>query len=200
MTDTLAPTRRVAMAALAAAAGVGFGLAARAAQTGEQEMTDAALAAHAHDWDWLVGKWNVKHRRLKGRLEGSTTWEVFDGSCEMRRMLDGFGNVDDNVLELPGGTYRAMGIRAFDPATRRWAIWWLDSRTPAVIEPPVFGAFKNGIGTFMGDDTFKGKPVKVRFQWSEITARSALWEQAFSPDGGHTWETNWVMRFERASA
>ena len=200
MSDTLAPTRRVAMAALAAAAGLGFGLAARAAQTGEHKMTDAGLAAHAHDWDWLVGKWNVTHRRLKGRLEGSTTWQEFNGTCDMRPTLGGFGNVDDNVLELPEGTYRAVGIRAFDPATWRWVIWWLDARTPTAIEPPVYGAFKDGIGTFMGDDTFKGKPIKVRFQWSEITANSALWQQAFSPDGGATWETNWMMRFTRAAA
>ncbi len=162
-------------------------------------MTDAVLMAHAHDWDWLVGKWNVKHRRLQARLEGSTTWQEFNGTCDMRPMLGGFGNVDDNVVELPEGTYRALGIRAFDPATRRWAIWWLDARTPTVIEPPVFGAFRDGIGTFVGDDTFKGKSIKVRFQWSEITATSALWQQAFSPDGGATWETNWLMRFTRAA-
>jgi hypothetical protein len=160
--------------------------------------TDASLAAHAHDWDWLVGTWNVKHRRLKGRLEGSTTWEEFDGTSTLWLTLGGFGTIDDNVLELREGTYRAVTIRAFDPATRRWAIWWLDGRSPTSIEPPVYGGFVDGVGTFMGDDTFKGRPIKVRFRWSEITATSALWEQAFSPDGGATWETNWVMRFTRA--
>lgn len=160
-------------------------------------MTDTAVAAHVHDWDWLIGKWNVKHRRLKGRLEGSTTWQSFNGSCDMRPMLDGFGNVDDNVVELPEGAYRAMGIRAFDPATRRWAIWWLDARAPTTIEPPVYGAFKDGVGTFIGDDAFKGKPIKVRFQWTRIDTPSPRWEQAFSPDGGKTWETNWVMDFVR---
>lgn len=196
MIDTISATRRLAMTGFAAMAG--FGLTLRAAQTGEQEMIDTALAAHAHDWDWLVGTWNVKHRRLKGRLEGSTTWEEFNGTSRLWLTLGGFGTIDDNVVELPGGTYRAMTIRAFDPTTRRWAIWWLDARTPTAIEPPVYGSFKDGIGTFMGDDTFKGKPIKVRFQWSEITAMSARWEQAFSPDGGTTWETNWVMLFTRA--
>ena len=31
------------------------------------------------------------------------------------------------------------------------------------------------------------------------TPASAHWEQAFSPDGGKTWEVNWVMEFSRAS-
>ena len=62
------------------------------------------------------------------------------------------------------------------------------------------GGFKDGIGTFLADETFNGRPIKVRFRWSEITPKSARWEQAFSPDGGATWETNWVMHFSRAGA
>lgn len=160
---------------------------------------DTALAAHAHDWDWLVGTWNVKHRRLKARLAGSREWATFEGTSEMWLSMAGFGTLDDNVLQLPEGTYRAVTIRAFDPATRRWAIWWLDSRQPASIEPPVYGGFQNGVGLFVGDDTLNGKPIKVRFQWLDITPHSARWEQAFSPDGGATWETNWVMQFTRAA-
>jgi hypothetical protein len=38
----------------------------------------------------------------------------------------------------------------------------------------------------------------VRFLWTDITPASARWQQAFSEDGGASWETNWVMEFERA--
>jgi len=157
-----------------------------------------ALTGHEHDWDWLVGSWNVKHRRLKGRLVGSTTWEEFNGTSTLWLTLGGLGTVDDNLLELPGGTYRAVGMRAFDPKTGHWAIWWLDGRNPTTIDPPVYGGFKDGVGTFTGDDTLDGKPIKVRFQWTEMKANSAHWEQAFSPDGGATWEVNWRMQFTRA--
>jgi hypothetical protein len=111
--------------------------------------------------------------------------------------MGGFGNVDDNVVEIPSGTYRAMSIRAFDAATRRWAIWWLDARTPDRIEPPVFGRFENGVGLFEGDDTLRGQPIKVRFEWSDITTNRPRWQQSFSPDGGATWEVNWVNWFTR---
>ena len=151
-----------------------------------------------HDFDFLVGAWNVRHRRLKLRLADSRDWETFTGTSKLWLTLGGLGTVDDNVLELPGGSYRAMTIRAFDAATGKWAIWWLDQRTPTRIEPPVYGSFRNGVGVFIGDDTFNGRPIKVRFQWSDITANTAHWDQAFSPDGGATWETNWHMDFVRA--
>jgi hypothetical protein len=167
------------------------------AQTGDHRMTDADLVRHAHDWDWLAGSWNVRHRRLNGRLVGSTDWQEFDGTCRMVPTLAGLGNMDDNWLDLPSGAYRAMGIRAFNPDTAQWSIWWLDARVQT-IEPPVRGGFANGVGIFQGEDTLRGQPIIVRFMWSEITANSARWEQAFSPDAGATWEVNWVMHFTRA--
>ena len=166
------------------------------AKSGESIHTSSA----PRDWDFLVGRWNVKHRRLKARLAGSTEWEEFNGTSVLWLTMGGAGTFDENVLELPSGTYRANGIRAYDPKSRQWSIWWLDERHPTYIEPPVMGGFKEGLGTFVGDDTLNGRPIKVRFQWSKITSNSAHWEQAFSPDGGATWEVNWAMDFTRARA
>lgn len=150
-----------------------------------------------HDFDFLRGHWRVHHRRLRERLAGDDRWEEFEGRCSMQPLMAGFGNVDDNLLHLPAGSYRAVGLRSFDRATRRWAIWWLDERQPHTIETPVVGSFENGVGTFLADDTFKGRPIKVRFQWTETHTAEPRWAQAFSADGGKTWETNWSMRFER---
>lgn len=161
-------------------------------------MSEAeALERHRHDWDWLIGSWTVRHHRLRARLAGSNDWDEFDGACTMVPTLNGFGNMDDNWLDPPSGAYRAMGVRAFNPETRLWSIWWFDERSH-VIEPPVRGGFANGVGRFEGDDTFNGRPIRVYFQWSNITANSARWEQAFSTDGGASWEVNWWMEFRRA--
>ena len=146
-----------------------------------------------HDFDFLPGTYRVHHRRLVARLAGSDEWQEFDGMSTAWPILGGAGNVDDNVLELPDGTYRAISIRTFDPSTDQWRIWWLDGRAPARLDPPVTGSFENGIGTFIGDDTFNGRPILVRYLWSNITDRTWRWEQSFSPDGGTTWEANWIM-------
>ena len=149
-----------------------------------------------HDFDFFFGRWSVQHRRLVDRLVGDTRWEIFGGTCEVWPTLGGFGNIDDNVLDLPAGQYRAMTIRKFDPESGKWSIWWLDGRSEG-IEPPVHGAFKQGVGIFVGDDLFKGKPIKVRFEWSETASSNPRWRQAFSGDGGATWEVNWEMTFSR---
>jgi hypothetical protein len=169
-------------------------------------MQQSISAAHARgdhsgdgrsDFDFLIGRWSIRNRRLQKRLKADTIWDEFAGATEMRPILGGLGNIDDNINELPTGAYRAVSIRAFNPETLMWSIWWLDSRNSA-IEPPVQGSFRDGVGTFLGKDVFEGRPILVRFIWSRITAQSARWEQAFSDDEGASWETNWIMDFERS--
>lgn len=148
-------------------------------------------------FDFFIGRWTVRHRRLKARLAGSTEWIAFGGTCETRKILQGQGNMDDNVIDLPGDRYAAVTTRLFDPKTGLWSIYWIDGRYLS-IDTPVKGRFENGVGLFYCDDVLEGRPIRVRFTWSDITADSARWAQAFSADGGETWETNWIMEFTAA--
>jgi hypothetical protein len=150
------------------------------------------------DFDFFVGEWTVEHKRLKARLAGCTDWDSFSGSCSMHKIMGGFGNIDDNIVELPAGPYRAATIRSFDPKARTWSIWWLDARAPGSLDVPVVGSFVDGVGTFLAHDTLNGQPIIVRFLWTIPAPDRPRWEQAFSPDGGKTWETNWVMNFTRS--
>ena len=123
----------------------------------------------ASDFDFFIGDWRVEHRRLKERLAGCTDWDVFAGTTSTRKILGGMGNCDDNHLELPGDPYCALTVRTFDPASN------------------------------FVKDTFKGKPIVVRFLWRVLPDGTPRWEQAFSPDDGTTWETNWTMEFKKAA-
>lgn len=162
------------------------------------DVAVTATQEPSHDFDFLVGRWRVQHRRLRTRLRHDTAWEQFPGTLVAMPLLGGQANVDDNVLELPAGRYRAATLRAFDPASGNWSIWWLDGRSPRHLDPPVVGRFERGVGTFYADDSHEGRPIRVRFVWSGITATRAHWEQAYSDDGGRSWETNWLMDFERS--
>lgn len=150
-----------------------------------------------NDFDFLFGRWRVRHRRLRERLAGNDEWQEFDGTCVSQAILDGLGNIDDNLLHLPAGTYRGAGLRSFDERSKQWAIWWLDSRSPHTLDAPVMGGFEDGTGSFYADDTFNARPIRVRFLWTDTSTPSPRWEQAFSPDDGKTWEVNWKMTFTR---
>jgi hypothetical protein len=90
-----------------------------------------------------------------------------------------------------------VALRAYDPEKKQWYIWWLDGRSPGQIDVPAVGRFENGVGTFYADDTFKGKPIRVRYLWTGVTSNTPHWEQAFSVDAGQTWETNWIWDFTK---
>jgi hypothetical protein len=164
---------------------------------GAVQATETTSSPHSgmHDFDFLIGEWRVHHHRLK---PDSQEWVDFDGTCTNRKLMDGGANMEEHALPAPYGAYRAIALRAYDPKTDQWAIWWLDGRYPSgPLDPPVKGRFENGVGTFYGDYMQDGKPMRLRFIWSDIAPTSARWEQAFSSDGGKTWATNWIMNFNR---
>lgn len=149
----------------------------------------------SHDFDFWFGRWHVANERLKERLVGSTEWERFEATQECQPILGGIGNIDDFRTDWNDG-FVGMTLRLFDLGRREWSLYWAGNRD-GVLQPPVVGRFENGVGTFFGRDVHRGTPVRVRFLWSEITAQSALWQQAFSTDEGENWETNWIMRMTR---
>lgn len=167
---------------------------------------DAALAAKSpdnlaslHDFDFLVGDWQVHHRRLKERLVGSHEWIEFDGTLSMHQLMNGWANVGDNLFNLPSGPYRGVGLRAYDATTGQWASWCLDGRNPfGDLDPPVKGHFANGVGIFLADDVFNGQTVRVRVRWTFAAGGTPRWEQSYSTDGGKTWEINWISDFTKA--
>jgi len=149
-----------------------------------------------NDFDFLIGAWKVHHRRLKERLKGSIDWDECEGEMVDKKILNGLGNMDENILHWKTGPIHAISLRVFNPESKEWSIHWSTDQT-GILDVPVIGGFNNGRGEFYSQEVFEGRHIYNRFIWSKITANSCQWEQAFSEDGGKTWETNWVMEFER---
>jgi len=150
-----------------------------------------------NDFDFLTGTWKVHHKLLKGRLSGSTEWDEFEGTCVDKKILNGLGNFDEVIMYTATGTFNAVALRLFDINSKEWSIYWA-AGTSGMLDVPMVGGFKDGRGEFYAQEVFEGRHIFSRFIWSKITATSCQWEQAFSEDGGKTWETNWIMGHERA--
>lgn len=148
------------------------------------------------DFDFLAGSWKVRNRKLKERLKGSDEWLEFEHTQVGRTHLNGMVSIDANHSD---GGWSGFTIRIYDVAAREWAVYWIDGRTGRLDPIPARGGFTDGVGELFSDEEWEGTPIRCRFRWSGITADSARWEQAFSTDGGQTWETNWISEFSRVS-
>lgn len=189
------PYTFLALAALLAAFG-GHGPAASADSSDGQgaAVAPAGMRDGSHDFDFLIGKWKMTNHVLVGRLVGSHEWADFTAYDDNFPMPGGLGNED--VLKTDHWKdFEGLTLRTYDPGTGLWRLYWVDNRFSAgVIQPPVMGKFEGKVGVFEGPDTLRGKPVTVRYTWTVNPKGSksvAHWEQAFSPDGGKTWEVNW---------
>jgi hypothetical protein len=157
-----------------------------------------SAASSQHDFDFLVGHWKIYNRKLKTRLAGCTGWLEFDAHQEMRHILNGTGNMDIFKTTIDDKSFEGMTLRLFDPVSRLWSIYWADSNA-GKLDPPVIGSFENNIGTFACRDVFNGKDILVKFIWDKTNPEQPVWSQAFSDDGGKTWEWNWYMYMTRAT-
>lgn len=154
----------------------------------------------ARDFDFLHGSWRIANERLVLRLSNSDAWERFEAEGICQPILGGIGNIDSfRPLSGDWNGYKGAALRLFHPESGLWSIYWADN-VLCGLTPPVVGRFTDTVGEFFGDDTHGGAPVRVRFRWSGITPTTARWEQAFSADGGLSWEKNWTMAFMRENA
>ena len=144
-----------------------------------------------HDFDFEIGTWQTKVSRLQKPLSGSTAWVEYEGTTVVRKIWDGRANLVELDVSSPVGRIEALSLRLYNPETRKWSLNFASSRG-GTLSPPTIGEFKNGRGEFFSQESLDGKPILVRFVISDITPTSCHFEQAFSADGGKTWEVNWI--------
>jgi hypothetical protein len=167
---------------------------------GEKPKTEPATAVRdgRHDFDFWFGKWKVHNRRLMKPLTGSTEWVQFDGTSVARPLWDGRANIDEFEADAPSGHIEGMTVRTYNAKTGDWSLYWANAANGVISLPATVGHFTDAHkGEFFDQETFNGKPIVVRYTWTVIDANSCRWEQAFSADGGKTWETNWISENTR---
>jgi hypothetical protein len=152
-----------------------------------------------HDFDWMFGTWKAHLKRLVNPLTGSTTWVEYEGTQVTRKIWGGRANLDEFVADTADKKthLEGMTVRLYSPETHQWSIYWATSKTGTIAMPPTVGHYTNGRGEFYDEEEFNGRHIVVRYTWSDITATSAHFEQAFSVDGGKTWEPNWISTITR---
>jgi hypothetical protein len=162
-----------------------------------QPVLPAAQDGGPGDFDFEIGAWKAHVSRLDHPLTDSSTWLEYDGTSVVRKVWEGRANLGELEVEGPAGRIEGLTLRLFNARARQWNITWANSREGTLDRATMFGAFKDGRGEFFGQDSLDGRAIYVRFVFSNITPTSFRFEQAFSADGGKTWQVNWQATFTR---
>lgn len=161
--------------------------------------TEQTADAHdgQHDFDFEFGSWKVQLKRLLHPLAGSNSWVELDGTSIVRKVWDGRANLGELQVTNGDGHIEGLSLRLYNPQTHEWSIYWASSRDGSLGMPPMIGQFRNGRGEFFDQELFNGASIQARFIFSDVSPTSFRLEQAFSADGGKTWEPNWIANFSR---
>jgi hypothetical protein len=151
------------------------------------------------DFDFEIGTWRTRLKRLSKPLTGSGTWIEYEGTTVVRKVWNGSANLVELDVAGPAGRIEALSLRLYNPEARQWSLNF-SSIKGGTMSPPTIGEFRNGRGEFYSQETLDGRAILVRFVISGITADSCHFEQAFSDDGGKTWEVNWIATDTRVAA
>ncbi len=144
-----------------------------------------------HDFDFEIGTWKTHLRRLVRPLTGSTTWVEYDGTTVVRKVFDGRANLVELKVNGPAGHFEGLSLRLYNRQSRQWSLNFANIND-GTLSTPTIGEFKDGRGEFYDQEAYNGRAVLVRFVITKITDDSYRFEQAFSDDGGKTWEVNWI--------
>jgi hypothetical protein len=144
-----------------------------------------------HDFDFEIGSWKTHISRLQHPMTGSTTWVELDGTSIVSKVWDGRANLVELDVRGPSGRIQGLSLRLYNPEARQWSLNFSNSAA-GVLTSPTIGQFRNGRGEFFGPDTLAGRAIYVRFIIACANTDSCRFEQAFSDDGGKTWEVNWI--------
>lgn len=148
------------------------------------------------DFDFELGEWQMKLKRRIDPLAGSDKWVEYEGPSVVRKVWDGKANLGEIDVKGAAGRIQGLSLRVYNPTSRQWSITYASSAS-GMLGAPMVGGFRQGRGEFYNHETYRGRAIFVRFVFSDIAARSFRLEQAFSEDGGKTWEANWVAGFSR---
>lgn len=153
----------------------------------------------SHDFDFLIGNWKAHVRRLPDRLNNSTVWVEYDGISNHKKILDSNANFEEFEVTSPDKKLhiKAQTLRLYNPTSHQWSIYPVDVDNGTLGLPPMIGAFTGNRGEFYDQEDFKGRAILVRYVWLNLSPQSARMEQSFSPDGGKSWEVNWICELSR---
>jgi hypothetical protein len=110
----------------------------------------------------------------------------------VRRVWGGRANLAEIETQGPSGHLQFLALRLYNPQSHQWNLLFANSNGGVLRTPALIGEFKDKLGVFYDQEPYNDRTILVRFTFRSLTADSSRDEEAFSADGGKTWEVNWI--------
>jgi hypothetical protein len=149
-----------------------------------------------HDFDFNIGVWKTHIKRILNPLPGSANSIELNGTVTVRKVWDGRAQLEEIEADGPNGHWEGLTLFLYNPEAHQWSQTFADGKT-GVLTAPLIGAFKDGRGELLSQETFDGRSILVRAVWSDITPNSHHFEESHSDDGGKTWAPAFIANLTR---
>ncbi len=149
-----------------------------------------------HDFDFNIGSWktHIKYRRVSPA--GAVDWVEMNGTVVVRKIWNGKGELEELEADGPAGHFEGATLFLFNPQSGQWSQTFANSND-GTLTAPLIGDFKSGRGELYAQEAYHGKVVLLRGVWSAIAPNSHQFEEAFSEDGGKTWQPSFIGTLTR---
>jgi hypothetical protein len=142
----------------------------------------------AHDFDFNFGVWKSHITRLVHPLTDSKESIELNGTVAVRKVWDGKAWLEEMEADGPKGHWQGMTLFLYNPQSHQWSQTFVNS-SQGVVAGTLTGSFQDGREELYSQDTVDGRAILVRGTWSNIAADSHRYQEAYSTDGGKTWQT-----------
>ena len=151
----------------------------------------------SHEFDFDFGTWHTHTKRMLHPLSGDQEWTELDGTTVVTPVWGGRANLAEYKATGASATLELLALRVYNPTTHQWSINFATPGGGELSSTPGIGAFKDGRIEFYDQERFNDKTILLRFSLFGGAPDGAQSEQAFSVDGGKTWEINWINQYTR---
>jgi hypothetical protein len=123
----------------------------------------------SHDFDFELGTWRIKVKKLEHPLSRQQKWLDYTGTSTTRPLWNGKAQIVELEIDSPtAGHLEGMVVRLYSPASHQWSLNWSNAKN-AHFDVPTVGEFRGGRGELYDMEEFDGRMILVRAAWSNIT-------------------------------
>ncbi len=165
----------------------------------DQPAPPAVARDGAHDFDFDIGVWHTRIRRILDPLAGGQHAIDLEGTVTVRKVWGGRASLEEIEVDGPNGHWEGMNLFLYNPQARQWSQSYSNSKA-GTLGAPFVGEFKNGRAELYSPDTLDNRTILLRAVWSNIEPNAHDYAESYSEDGGVTWKLSFSAHLTRAAS